>query len=95
MPYTDHITRTEDDRKMSPGGIETIHNKRVCQNSVIPGLMEVRRKQFVTVYADWKRDSRQSCKGTWNIDPHVTGLPKAACKAPDAEEDQGLLDRHR
>ena len=93
MPYTDHITRTEDDRKMSPGGIETIHNKGVCQNSVIPGLVEVRRKQLVTVYADWERDSRQSCKGTWNIDSCVIDLPKHACKDSDAKKDQGLLER--
>ena len=93
MPYTDHITRTEDDRKVSPGGIEAVHNQGICQNSVISRLVEVRRKQFVTVHADWERGSRYACEGIRGIDVYITGLPTTPCKAPDAEEDQWLLER--
>ena len=57
--------------------------------------MEVRRKQLITVHADWERGSRQACEGTGNINAHVPDLPKDACKASDAKEDQGILDRHR
>ena len=93
MPYADHVARTEDDGKVPPRRGKAVYYQGVCQDSVISRLVEVRRKQFVTVHADWERGSRQACESTWNSNAHVPDLPTSACKDSDAKEDQGFLER--